>query len=218
MAVIEREEKEIEYVDVGKIIYRIIKRGFDIIASMTALIILFPVMLAVSAAIFMTDGGAVLYCQERVGEGQKIFKMYKFRSMYRNADQELENIKSARACPNVFFKDKNDPRITPIGRFLRKYNIDELPQLINILAGEMSIVGPRPLPVYEAEALNGKYIQRYSVPQGLTCYWQVSDRSMLTDHERMMMDVQYSQEAGFVLDMKLIVKTVSVVLKGKGEY
>lgn len=198
--------------------YCVTKRGFDCICALTALVLLSPIMLLVSCLILAEDGGPVIYRQERVGQNRKRFRMYKFRSMYRDADSKLEQVKEGQGNQRLFFKDKNDPRITHIGALIRKYNIDELPQLINIIAGDMSIVGPRPLPVYEADAIGEQYRERYMVPQGLTCRWQISDRSRVSDRERMEMDVSYAKEAGWREDMTLILKTVITVARGQGEY
>ena len=202
--------------------YRIMKRIFDVIMSAMALVVLSPVFLVTAIAIYMEDGGGVFYTQKRVGESEKIFAIYKFRSMRLDADKIHEQMKVEYGSEDVSFKLKEDPRVTKVGEFIRKYNIDELPQLINILKGEMSIVGPRPLPVYEYEEeklrYGNRYAERYQVPQGLTCKWQISDRSEVEFEDRMQMDVDYAEECGFFMDISLIIKTALACIMGKAAY
>lgn len=202
--------------------YRFMKRSFDIIASLLGLVVLSPVFLITAIAIKMEDGGPVFYSQERVGKNKKAFHIYKFRSMRKEADQLHEEFRRKYECEEISFKLKDDPRVTRVGKFIRKTNIDELPQLLNIIRGDMSIVGPRPLPVYEFEAeqaaYHGKYDERYQVPQGLTCYWQVSDRSAVEFEKRMEMDVAYARECGPLTDIRLIIKTAKLTVTGDAAY
>ena len=168
-------------------LYRSLKRMSDIVISFSGLIVLLPVFLVTAAAIIMEDGAPVFYAQKRIGRNEKEFKIYKFRSMYKNAEEIHETLRKEYGCEEISFKLKEDPRITKVGKIIRKFNIDELPQLINILKGDMSLVGPRPLPVYEYEEerrqYGKRYIERYSVPQGLTCIWQISNRASVDFEE-----------------------------------
>lgn len=198
--------------------YVTIKRGIDIVGSLVGILVLSPIFLTTAAAIVIEDNGPVIYKQKRIGKDEKIFWMYKFRSMYKNADTMHDELKEKYHSKEVSFKIKDDPRITKVGKIIRRLSIDELPQLFNILKGEMSIVGPRPLPDYEYEDIKGKYTERYKVPQGLTCYWQVSGRSNIDFDKRMEMDKQYAKDANLLLDIKLILKTIWTVLCGDGAY
>lgn len=203
-------------------LYRSLKRMSDIVISFSGLIVLLPVFLVTAAAIILEDGAPVFYAQKRIGRNEKEFKIYKFRSMYKNAEEIHETLRKEYGCEEVSFKLKEDPRITKVGKIIRKFNIDELPQLINILKGDMSLVGPRPLPVYEYEEerrqYGKRYIERYSIPQGLTCIWQISNRASVDFEERMQMDVEYARRKGFWMDAKLIVKTFLFTVVGKAEY
>ena len=206
--------------------YRFVKRASDIFLSVLALILLSPVFLGTVIAIAIEDGAPFFYNQKRVGKDKKIFKMYKFRSMRKDADKIHEQMKKEYGEGDVSFKleDKVDPRITKVGRFIRKANIDELPQLLNIISGNMSIVGPRPLPTYEfeeeQERFEGAYDTRYDVPQGLTCYWQTtfSNRGKISFSERMQMDVDYAKESNLWIDIKLIFKTAIGCVFGKAGF
>lgn len=202
--------------------YRAGKRTFDIVASLAGLVVLAPVFLMTAIAIFVESGGPVFYSQKRIGRNKEIFSMYKFRSMQKNADEIHENLRTKYDCTEVSFKLKEDPRITKVGKIIRNLNIDELPQLWNVVKGDMSIVGPRPLPDYEfrqeQEKYGGRYDERYSVPQGLTCYWQISDRSSVNFEDRMKMDVEYTKEKSPFTDFKLIVKTALLTITGKASY
>lgn len=203
-------------------IYGSVKRISDIVIAFCGLIVLLPVFLVTALAIMIEDRGPVFYAQKRIGKYEKEFKIYKFRSMYKNAEEIHEELRKEYGCEDVSFKLKNDPRITKVGKVIRKFNIDELPQLINILKGDMSLVGPRPLPVYEYEdeqkQYGKRYIERYSVPQGLTCIWQISNRASIDFEDRMQMDVEYARKKGFWIDLKLIIKTFAFTLTGKAAY
>lgn len=208
------------------IFYRGIKRFFDVFLALLALILFSPVFLGTMIAIAVEDGRPFFYNQKRVGKGKREFRMYKFRSMRKDADKIHEQMKKEYGQGDVSFKleDSVDPRITRIGRFIRKTNIDELPQLVNIIKGDMSIVGPRPLPTYEfaeeQEKFGGEYDGRYDVPQGLTCYWQTtfSNRGRISFSERMQMDVDYAKESNLWLDIKLIIKTAVGCVFGKAGF
>lgn len=258
------------------------KRVFDIFFSIFAIIVLSPVFIIVSIAIWVEDRGMVCYCQKRAGSNFKVFNFIKFRSMYMDADKRLKefgklnqyeieneeekeiefhNIKvsddgiiindniligdnSISNDDNLLFGDDftvvandfaifqnsikrnsfkkldGDPRVTKVGRFIRKFSIDELPQLINILKGDMSVVGNRPLPLYEAELLtNDDYIERFLAPAGLTGLWQVEkrgDAGKLSAEERKQLDVKYSREFNFWMDIKIILRTFTAFIQ-KGD-
>lgn len=206
----------------GRRLYRAAKRTLDVVVSLLGLIAVSLLLLGTALAIVLEDGGPVFYVQKRIGQNGKEFKIYKFRSMHKNAEDIHEDLRREYGCQDISFKPQDDPRITKVGRVIRKFNIDELPQLINILKGDMSLVGPRPLPVYEyedeQERYKDRYIERYSVPQGLTCIWQISDRASVDFEKRMQMDVEYARKSGFWIDLKLIVKTFIFTVAGKAEY
>lgn len=193
-----------------------LKRMFDIVCSALGLLALSP-LLAVVAAIVKLDGGPVFFKQKRVGLHGADFDMLKFRSMVVNADALKDQLLAHNeVAGGVAFKMKNDPRITRIGRFIRKYSIDELPQLINILRGDMTIVGPRPAVRREVEQYKVWQRRRMSVRPGLTCYWQVSGRNEVGFEEWMQMDLKYVDQWSLKIDIELILKTIPVVLTGRG--
>ena len=202
--------------------YRFTKRTFDIIISLLALIILSPVFIITAIAIKTEDHGPAFFTQERVGMGKKFFSMYKFRSMRVGAAEMHEDLKERYGCDDVSFKLKEDPRVTRVGHLIREWNIDELPQIINILRGDMSFVGPRPLPIYEykeeQETYAGRYDARYAVPQGLTCIWQISHRAEPDFADRMQMDIDYATKCGVWMDIKLFMQTFIYSLFGKAAY
>lgn len=198
--------------------YLFLKRLFDIVLSVIAIIFLAPLFLVVAVAIKLDSKGGVLYTQPRVTKNGKVFKMYKFRSMCANADEYLKDLQHLNEKDGPVFKIVNDPRVTRVGRFIRKTSIDELPQLFNILKGEMTIVGPRPPLVTEVEQYTPQQKQRLTVKTGLTCYWQISGRSELTFDEWVNLDIKYIQEQNLRTDLNIIVKTIPVVLTGRGAY
>lgn len=192
--------------------YEFLKRLMDIICSMSALIVLAPILIVVAILIKIESKGPVIFSQERVGINNKKFKMYKFRSMVVNAEDMKEKLEKQNERKGPMFKIKNDPRITTIGRFIRKTSIDELPQLINILKGEMSIVGPRPSLPKEVNEFDPWMLERFNVKPGLTCYWQVQGRDQIEFEDWMKLDVKYVKDRNFFLDLKLIFKTFFVFL------
>jgi len=196
--------------------YFFMKRFFDIFLSSIALVFLLIVMIPVAIAIVIEDGFPVFFSQERNGLNGKVFKMYKFRSMCRNAQQMHFDLLDENELDGPAFKMKDDPRITKVGKFLRRSSLDELPQLINIIKGEMSIVGPRPLPTYETEQCNEYQNQRLLVKPGLTCYWQCSGRNDIPFDEWIELDLKYIREASMWTDVKIICKTFGAVLTGDG--
>lgn len=194
----------------SKPIYDAIKRFFDIVCSLVALTVLSPLMLAVMVLIVIDDFGSPIYLQERVGRNGKIFKIYKFRSMYKKADKRFEELLAKDECKGATFKIKNDPRITKIGHLIRKTSIDELPQLINILKGEMSVVGPRPFIPREQALLPD---ERLMVNPGLSCYWQIGGKNSLTKEEQIELDRKYIMDRSLAVDIKIIIKTILFVFK-----
>lgn len=214
-------ENEMSYAQIAaskSLWYRFWKRFFDIVFSCIALAVLAVVFLVVAVFIAAEDGFPVFFVQERSGLNGKVFRMYKFRSMCRNAAEMHKYLLKDNDLDGPAFKMKDDPRITRTGRFIRKKSIDELPQLLNIIKGEMSIVGPRPLVTYETEGCTEYQKQRLLVKPGLTCYWQCSGRSDVKFEEWMEMDLQYIKDASLKTDFKIILMTVKSVLTGKGAY
>lgn len=200
-----------------KPVYAFLKRMFDIILSVLAMIILSPVFLITAVIIFAQDGGNPFYVSTRITVNGRPFRMYKFRSMVKDADKrkhELEKHNEIKDGPA--FKMTNDPRITAFGRFIRKTSIDELPQLLNILKGDMTIVGPRPPIPTEVEWYTPYQMQRLSVKQGLTCYWQCSGRNEIGFDEWMRLDVQYIRDRSLWTDIKILFKTVGAVITMRG--
>lgn len=202
----------------NKWIVRFVKRTFDIISSFFAMIILSPVFLIVALAIYIDDPkGSPIFVQDRVGKNGKNFKMYKFRSMVVDAETRLNELKSQNEKDGPVFKMKEDPRITRIGRFIRKTSIDELPQLVNVLKGDMSVVGPRPALPDEVAEYNDFERRRLLMRPGLTCYWQASDnRDDISFDDWMKMDVNYIETYSLWIDIKLIIRTVKVVFTAQG--
>lgn len=198
--------------------YRFFKRFFDIVLSLIALIVLSPVFLITAIAIRLEDGEPVIFKQKRSGLNGTEFGMYKFRSMVKNAAELHKSLLDQNELDGPAFKMKDDPRITKVGKIIRKTSIDELPQLINIIKGEMSIVGPRPLPVYEQEQCNEYQNQRLLVKPGLTCYWQISGRNNITFDEWMELDLKYIKDASLITDAKVLIMTVVAVIKMAGAY
>lgn len=196
--------------------YRFIKRLFDIIASFVGLIVLLPFFLIISIAIFIDDPGPVLFFQERNGLHGRVYRMWKFRSMYRDAPEKRFDLEAQNELDGPAFKMTNDPRVTRVGRWIRKTSVDELPQLVNILLGQMSLVGPRPLPTYETAQLTQQQRQRLFVKPGLVCYWQVCGRNDIPFDEWMRMDYRYINEASVLTDLKILCMVVPAVISGRG--
>lgn len=183
---------------------------------MIGLIVLLPLFVIVSLSIFIDDPGPVLFLQERNGLDGKVFRMLKFRSMYKDAPKKRFELEKYNKLDGPAFKMDNDPRITRVGKIIRKTSVDELPQLINILLGQMSFVGPRPLPTYETALLNEQQRKRMLAKPGLVCYWQVCGRNDIPFNEWMKMDYRYINEASMLTDLKLLCMAVPAVLSGKG--
>lgn len=200
----------------SKIKYFAFKRLMDVLLSLLAIIGLSPLMAGTALAIRLESKGEALYKQKRIGKDGKPFTMYKFRSMCQDAEEMLTYLQDKNERDGPVFKIKNDPRITKVGAFIRKTCIDELPQLFNILKGDMSIVGPRPPLPNEVEQYSPYHHRRLEVTPGLTCYWQISHREVTFD-EWVDMDVKYIREQDFFVDLGIIIKTFLVVLKVSGD-
>lgn len=192
-------------------IYDISKRFIDIVFSLCGLIILSPLLIIVAILIRLESKGNVIFVQDRVGINGKIFKMYKFRSMVCNAEELKRELLIQNEMSGPMFKMKNDPRITKVGRVIRKTSIDELPQLFNVLKGDMSLVGPRPSLPNEVDEFEDWMMKRLSVKPGLTCFWQVSGRNNIEFEDWMKLDIRYVQERSMLVDLKLIFKTFFVL-------
>ncbi len=198
-----------------------LKRAFDVTVSLIALLFLFPLMALIAIIIKLESPGPIFYISKRAGAGYKIFNFYKFRSMHVGADDELKKLShlnqyGENANDLVFYKIKDDPRVTSFGRFIRHTSLDELPQLINVLLGDMSLVGNRPLPLYEAEKLTKDQIAwRFLAPAGITGLWQVTKRGKnnMSPEERIALDMEYAMKNSFWLDMKILISTVPALLQ-----
>ena len=211
------KEETIELAPNTSIIYRFLKRAFDVVASLLGLIIVSPILLIVMLAIVIEDGGSPFFFQPRIGLDCKNFKMVKFRSMRKNAETLLESLPDEQKKEFAEnFKLQNDPRITKVGNFIRKTSIDELPQLCNVLIGDMSLVGPRPPLLVEREAYGPHLKMVMSVRPGITGYWQVHGRSDTSFSERIEMNEYYIENKSIWLDIRILFDTVKVVFSGKG--
>ena len=198
--------------------YLKLKRGMDILLSAAALVFLAPVFLFTALAIKLEDGGPILFCQYRAGKDMKPFKIYKFRSMLVNADAKMPEMMKDNEQTGHAFKIKDDPRITRVGKFIRKFSIDELPQLINVIKGDMSIVGPRPILTFQMEECSGYERQRLVVQPGLTCYWQIGGRANIGWKDWIEMDLDYIEDMSLWTDIKIIARTVPAVFDREGAY
>lgn len=193
------------------------KRVFDFILTACAMPFLLPIFALVAMAIKLDSPGPVFFMQQRVGLRKHLFAMYKFRSMYTDAEERLKEIEHLNEAEGPIFKMKNDPRITRVGRFIRKTSIDELPQLLNVLRGEMSLVGPRPMSIRDVDLFDkGIQRRRFSVQPGITCLWQISGRSNLPFQRWLELDLEYIENWSFGLDVKILLKTIPAVLKTDG--
>lgn len=210
-------EEKVYVAPAPKPVYEVCKRIFDVVMSTLALIVLSPVFLAVAIAIKLEDGGRVFFKQDRLTKGAKVFGMYKFRSMCPNAEDMLDDLMDQNEMEGPAFKMENDPRITKVGRFIRKTSIDELPQLLNIIKGEMSIIGPRPPLVREVEEYTPYQMHRLDVKTGLSCYRECYGRSNIHDFDEWVeSDLKYIRERSMWTDIKVILLTIKVVIKCEG--
>jgi exopolysaccharide biosynthesis polyprenyl glycosylphosphotransferase len=195
----------------------LVKYGMDFMVSLVLLIGFSPFFLFIALLIMMTSPGPVFFVQDRVGLHKRIFRLYKFRTMVADAEAKIAALESLNEVDGPAFKIKNDPRITGMGKFLRKTSIDELPQLINVLKGEMSLVGPRPLPIRDYNGFDRDWQRRrFSVKPGMTCLWQINGRNNVSFSEWMKMDMQYIDQWSFWLDLKILILTIPAVLRGSG--
>lgn len=194
--------------------YLILKRLIDVVCSLLGLLVLSPLLLVIML-IIKKDGGPVFFKQVRVGYKGEKFNMYKFRSMVVNAEELKAKLMDQNEMTGPMFKMKDDPRVTKIGKFIRRTSIDEIPQLINIIKGDMSLVGPRPSLPKEVEQFEPWMLERLEVKPGLTCFWQVSGRNDIDFEDWMRLDIKYVNERSILLDIKLILKTVLVLFGDK---
>jgi exopolysaccharide biosynthesis polyprenyl glycosylphosphotransferase len=195
----------------------LIKRAIDLIIALPSVFLLLPFFAVVAAAIKLTSTGPVFFIQERVGLNKRLFRLIKFRTMVQEAEFQQAELEHLNEVEGAAFKITDDPRITPLGRLLRKTSIDELPQLMNVINGDMSLVGPRPLPIRDLQKFNEDWHRRrWSVRPGLTCLWQVSGRSSISFSKWMELDLQYIDGWSLWLDLKILFKTIPAVMKGSG--
>lgn len=195
----------------------IVKRAIDAMAAVVGLVVLSPLMLLIAVAIRLTGPGPVIFVQERFGFRKRLFRMYKFRTMIPEAEKLQKQLEPQNEVSGPVFKIRNDPRITPLGRFLRKTSLDELPQLVNVLRGDMSLVGPRPLPQRDVSRFdNASLMRRFSVKPGLTCLWQIDGRSNTNFDRWIELDLRYIDTWSLSLDLVILAKTVPSVLAGRG--
>ena len=199
--------------------YEIVTRTVDVVVSVVALVVCAPIILAAGLAMKLTSPGPLFFRQPRAGKDRTTFTMYKVRSMYNGADDDKVLFRSQNSLPTgPCFKMKNDPRISGVGRFLRRTSIDELPQFWNVLMGDMSLVGPRPLPLDEVRTNTPEQRRRYTVKPGITCLWQISGRTEIPYDEWLALDDWYVRNRNLTLNMQILFKTIPAVLSGRGAY
>jgi exopolysaccharide biosynthesis polyprenyl glycosylphosphotransferase len=195
------------------------KRLFDFCSSVILLLAMAPVFVVVAILIRLDSPGPVLFKQERVGLNKRRFRLFKFRTMFNGAEQQQQTLEGLNEAAGPVFKIKDDPRITRVGKFLRRYSIDELPQLFNVVIGDMSLVGPRPLPVRDIDRIDAQWHKRrLSMKPGVTCLWQVNGRSNISFEHWVRMDLEYIDKWSLGLDLKILLKTIPAVAKGSGAY
>ena len=215
------EEKQLGFENESSMefrLYGVIKRLIDVICSFLGVVVLSPLFIIIAIIIKITSKGPVLFSQKRVGKDGKEFDMYKFRSMVVNAEELKEKLAEQNEMSGPMFKMKDDPRVTNVGKFIRKTSIDELPQLWNVLKGDMSLVGPRPSLPKEVAQFEDWMHKRLEVKPGLTCYWQVSGRNNIDFEDWMKLDIKYVEERSTWIDIKLIFKTVFVLFGDKNAH
>jgi lipopolysaccharide/colanic/teichoic acid biosynthesis glycosyltransferase len=197
-------------------LYETAKRSGDTAAAALLLLLLFPLFLVIALAIFLEDAGPILYYQTRVGKDGTLFRFYKFRSMVRNADAIKTRLEAQNEAIGPIFKMRHDPRVTRVGRVLRKYSLDELPQLVNVLRGEMSLVGPRPHLPKEVECYTERQLPRLTVQPGLLCFREVFGRSNMGFEQWVELDLLYIEHRSFRTDMQILMRTIPAVLSAEG--
>ncbi len=196
---------------------RFLKNAIDFIGGLILLILAAPLMLMIALVIKLNSAGPIFFIQERVGYNKRLFKMFKFRTMAADAVEQQKKLESLNEADGPVFKIKNDPRITSVGKWLRKTSLDELPQLLNVLLGDLSLVGPRPLPERDFQKFNQMWFnRRFSVKPGITCIWQISGRSETSFDKWIMQDLEYIDKWSVSLDLKILFKTIPTVLRGTG--
>jgi exopolysaccharide biosynthesis polyprenyl glycosylphosphotransferase len=195
----------------------LMKRVLDFCLALAALVVVSPILVLVAALIKITSPGPIFFTQKRIGQNKRKFTIYKFRSMAVDAENQMRQLEHLNELSGPVFKIKRDPRITPVGKFLRQTSIDELPQLINVLKGDMSLVGPRPMSVRDYELFSEDWHRRrFSVRPGITCLWQVNGRNSIPFEKWMELDMQYIDKWSLWLDFKILAKTIPAVLRGSG--
>lgn len=200
------------------ITWRWLKRAIDVVVGGCLLLLALPILVLAAALIVVTTGGTPVFLQDRVGMGGRIFKMYKLRTMVNGAHKMREQLCHLNEVDGPVFKIRNDPRVHGVGKFLRRLSIDELPNLVNVVLGDMSLVGPRPALPSEVASYEGRTLRRLSVPQGITCLWQIRGRNNLGFSEWMELDNQYVDEWSPMGDFVILLKTVPAVLRRDGAY
>ncbi|MCD8328867.1 MAG: sugar transferase [Ruminococcus sp.] len=213
LAVAEKQQPELQYKK--KPVYDAVKRIFDIVVSLCALVVLSPLFLVLSVLVFLGDFGNPFFSQERTGKDGKKFKMYKFRSMHKNAELERIDLSEINEADGPLFKLEHDPRITKVGHFIRRTSLDELPQLVNVLKGDMSVIGPRPFVVFEQDECSDYQQQRLIVKPGLSCYAALDMQTKKDFDYWIELDFKYINERSFKTDLKIIFKTIGVMFKGR---
>jgi lipopolysaccharide/colanic/teichoic acid biosynthesis glycosyltransferase len=194
------------------------KRGLDVAVSAAALVLLSPLLAGIAIAVKRNSPGPALFVDKRIGRDQRPFHCYKFRTMCADAPDQQGSLEGLNECGGVLFKIRRDPRVTPVGVWLRKYSLDELPQLFNILRGDMSLVGPRPLPTRDVDCMEEWHTQRHTVAPGLTGLWQVNGRSRLDFDDMIRLDLDYIEDWTPAGDLAIIARTVRAVLCSDGAY
>jgi exopolysaccharide biosynthesis polyprenyl glycosylphosphotransferase len=195
------------------------KRLIDILGSAMLLLALAPIFAITAVSIKLDSPGPVFFRQDRVGLNRRRFRLFKFRTMSERADELQRELEYLNEAGGPVFKIRNDPRVTRVGKYLRRFSVDELPQLLNVLKGDMSLVGPRPLPVRDVERINSQWHKRrFSMKPGVTCLWQVNGRSDVSFDEWVVMDLEYIDKWSLALDMRILLETVPTVLRGSGAY
>jgi exopolysaccharide biosynthesis polyprenyl glycosylphosphotransferase len=197
---------------------RALKRALDVSVSLIGLVVLSPVLLAVAVAIRLDSPGPIFFRQKRAGADERVFLCYKFRSMREDAELRQAEVEALNEADGPVFKMKVDPRVTRVGKFLRRWSVDEVPQLWNVLRGEMSLVGPRPLPVRDFERMGEEHKKRLAAIPGMTGYWQISGRSSLSFEEMVRLDLYYIDNWSLSFDLKIILRTLGAVLHHEGAY
>ena len=196
----------------------VLKRGFDMVMSVVVLLIGLPIWVAIAAAVKLTSRGPVFYRDLRVGLGEREFAMLKFRTMYADAAKLQPKLEHANEAPGALFKIRDDPRVTRVGGFLRRFSLDEIPNMVNVLRGEMSLVGPRPLPTRDYNLLEEWHLKRYHVLPGMTGLWQISGRSNLSFDDLVRLDFFYLDNWSIWLDITILARTIPAVISRRGAY